>query len=74
MNPGENQGYPQGIHNYRGEFTFRYKKYRPPIPVGFSGISDGLVASIQRLFVLIRAYPNIPVVGRALPAIPEIAF
>jgi hypothetical protein len=34
-----------GTRIYRRKVTCRYKKYRPPIPVDFSGISDGLVTS-----------------------------
>jgi hypothetical protein len=45
MKCGENQCYSQGTRIFRGEVTSRYKKYRPPIPVDFSGISDGLVTS-----------------------------
>jgi len=31
---------------YRGAVTSRYKKYCPPILVGFNGISDSFVTSI----------------------------
>jgi hypothetical protein len=45
MKYSENECTPQGTRIYRGEVTSRYKKYCSPIPVDFSGISDGLVTS-----------------------------
>jgi hypothetical protein len=48
MNYCENECTPQGTCIYRGEVTSRYKKYREPVLVGFSGISDGLVTSFFR--------------------------
>jgi hypothetical protein len=47
MKSSENESTPQGTRVYRGMVTFRYKKYRPAILVGFSGISHGLVSNFR---------------------------
>jgi len=45
MKYSENKCYQQGTCIYRGEVTFRYKKYCSEILVGFREISDDLVTS-----------------------------
>jgi hypothetical protein len=46
MKCGENECTLQETRISRGEVTSQYKKYRGPVSVGFSRISDGLVTRV----------------------------
>jgi hypothetical protein len=47
----------QGMRIYRGEVTFRYRKYCPAIPVCLRGISDGLV---EKALTTLNGVPCFP--------------
>ena len=51
----ENGSTPRGTRIYRGLVTSQYKKYCSPIPVDFSGISDGLVTEYMLKFTAIKS-------------------